>query len=177
MNKYKEMSKEELKKEFIKWFGEEKWEEEQIIDFLEGIVCDVCREYLCITPVPVVFEKIKGNIAVFDKNLLCIKVNPDYKYEQVTMVASIVHELEHYYQLLYASNCDTPKARRWKYNLQHYIGEDDPYNNQRQELEIDAEAFAVVILDCEFGIKYQNPDPEIQMLIIDYINSGKLVEM
>ena len=62
MSKFKDMTKEELKQEFIKWFGEEKWEEQEIIDFLEGIVCDVCREYLGISPVPVVFEKIKGNI-------------------------------------------------------------------------------------------------------------------
>ena len=177
MSKFKDMTKEELKQEFIKWFGEEKWEEQEIIDFLEGIVCDVCREYLGISPVPVVFEKIKGNIAAFDNKLLFIKVNPDYKNDQIMLVSSIVHELEHYYQLLYVSNFDTPKARRWKYNLQHYIGEDDPYNNLRQEIEIDAEAFAVVILDCEFGIPYENPDPEIQALIRDYIRSGKLTEM
>ena len=177
MKNYKEMSKEELKREFIKWFGKEKWEEQQILDFLDGIVCDVCREYLGIPPVPVVFEKVPGNIAVFDNKLLCIKCNPDYKDQQVVLVSAIVHELEHYFQLLYVSNYSTPKAKRWLYNLQHYIGEDDPYNNLRQEIEIDAEAFAEVILDCEFGIKYENADPELQQLIEEYISSGKLTEM
>ncbi len=177
MKKYKEMSNEELKEEFIKWFGEEKWEEEQIREFLEGIVIDICNEYLGVVPIPVVFEKLPGNTAVFDRKLICIKVNPDYRDNQIIMVSSIVHELEHYYQLLYVANYDTPKSRRWKYNLEHYINESDPYNNPRQEIEIDAEAFAVVILDCEFGIKYKNPDSEIQNLIIDYIQSGKLIEM
>ena len=74
---------EELKKEFIKWFGEEKWEEEEILEFLQGIIFDVCREYLNIEPIPVVFEKVPGNIAVFDNKLICIKVNPEYKYDKV----------------------------------------------------------------------------------------------
>ena len=174
---YKNMSNEELKIEFIKWFDEEKWEEEEILEFLQGIIFDVCREYLNVEPIPVVFEKVQGNIAVFDNKLICIKVNPEYKYEKVTMVAAIVHELEHYYQLLYVSNIDSPKAKRWKDNLNNYIkGEIDPIGNVLQEVELDAEAFAEVILDCEFGIQYRNPDPILQEAIDRYIRSGKLIE-
>lgn len=177
MKDYKNVSNEELKEEFIKWFGEEKWEEEEILEFLQGVIFDICREYLGITPIPVVFEEVPGNVSVFDNKLICIKVNPKYKYDKVTMVAAVVHELEHYYQLLYASNMDTPKAKRWKKELNNYIsGENDPVGNVLQEVEIDAEAFAEVILSCEYGIEYKNDNPYIQSLVEKYIRSGKLIE-
>lgn len=176
MKKNKSMTEKEIKDEFIKWFGEEKWEEDEILDFLEEIVVDVCNVYLNVTPIPIIFETVPGNIAVYDNKLKCIKVNRKYKDDKVTMAAAIVHELEHYYQILYAYTFDTPKAKRWKNELENYIGTSNPIENIMQEIEIDAEAFAEVILSCEFGIKYRNSIPEYQDVIDKYIRSGKLLE-
>lgn len=118
---YKNITNEELKEEFIKWFGKEKWEEEEILSFIQEIVFNVCDNYLGLVPIPVVFEEVKGTIAVFHNELMCIMINPKYKYDKFIMFAAVVHELEHYYQLLYASNMNTPKALSWKYELENYI--------------------------------------------------------
>ncbi len=176
MKDFTEMTEEEFKEEFIKWFGEEVWEEQEILGFLDEVVFNICENYLNCEPIPVIFEKVPGNISVFDNKLQCIKINPKYKEDKVVMVAALVHELEHYYQILYASNNDTPKSRRWKKELQNYITEVNPLGNISQEIEIDAEAFAQVILECEFGIHYKNPDPAYQLVIEEYIKSGRLLE-
>ena len=176
MKDFSKMTNEEFKEEFIQWFGEEVWEEQEILGFLDEVVFDICLNYLFCDPIPVIFEEVPGNISVFDNKLQCIKINPKYKEDKVTMVAALIHELEHYYQILYASNYDTPKARRWKKELQNYIAEGNPLGNILQEIEIDAEAFSQVILECEYGIKYKNPDPVYQLVIEEYIKSGKLLE-
>ncbi len=177
MKDYKYMTNDELKEEFIKWFGEEKWEEKEILEFLQCIIFDVCLNWLKIDPIPVVFETIPGNVAVFDNKLVCIKVSNKYKDDKVAMAAAIVHELEHYYQLLYVANFDTPKARRWKKELNNYIsGEKGPIGNVLQEVELDAEAFVEIVLSCEYGIEYRNPIPELQEAIEIYIKSGKILE-
>ena len=168
------MNDDEIKEEFIKWFGEEKWKEEEILNVIQHVIIDISNEYLGIEPIPVVFEEIPGNISVLDIQLQCIKLNPKYKDDKVTLVAAAVHELEHWYQLLYVSNCNTTKAKRWRKELENYINETNPNLNVLQEIEIDTEAFTEVILLCEFGIKYQNPDPMLQTLIKAYINNGKI---
>lgn len=176
MKDYKNMTNEELKEEFIKWFGEEKWEEEEILEFIQEVVFNICSEYFNISPIPAVFEYVEGNISVFDNKLKCIKLNPKYKDDKVTLVAATVHELEHYYQLLYVSNCNTPKAKRWLKELNNYIsGEKNPTGNVLQEVEIDAEAVTQVILETEYGIRYRNPDPNLQEIIDLYIKSGKIL--
>lgn len=174
MKNYKDISNEELKEEFIKWFGEEKWNEEEMLFFIDQMLWIVCNEYLGIEPIPVIFEEVPGNISVLDTQLHCIKLNPKYKDDKVILVAAAVHELEHWYQLLYVSNMNTPKATRWKKELDNYISDKNPDMNVLQEIEIDAEAFTEIILDCEFGIKYINPNPILQALIDEYILNHKI---
>ncbi len=71
---------------------------------------------------------------------------------------------------------DTPKAKRWRAELENYISDANPNMNVLQEIEIDAEAFTEVILDNEFGITYRNPNPTLQELIDEYIRSKKILE-
>lgn len=172
MKDFKNMTKEEIKEEFIKWFGEEAWKDDEILDFLDEIVFIICNEDLGVNTIPVIFEIVPGNIAIYDNKLKCIKINSKYKDDKITMVAAIVHELEHYYQILYAFNMNTPKAKRWKNELENYIDISNPTENIMQEIEIDAEAFTEVILSCEFGINYRNPIPDYQEVIDNYIKSG-----
>lgn len=176
MKNFKEMNNEEIKEEFIKWFGEDKWEEEETLSFVEQLLWIVCDEYLGIEPIPIVFEEVPGNISVLDIKLQCIKLNPKYKDDKVILVAAAVHELEHWYQILYVSCMDTPKAKRWRDELENYISDANHNMNVLQEIEIDAEAFTEVILDNEFGITYRNPNPTLQELIDEYIRSKKILE-
>lgn len=176
MKEYKNINNKKLKNEFIKWFGEEKWEEEDTLAFVQQLLLMVCDEYLGIEPIPIIFEEVPGNISVLDVKERCIKLNPKYKDDKVMLVAASVHELEHWYQILYVSNYDTPKAKRWRLELENYISDKNPDMNILQEIEIDAEAFTQVVLDTEFGITYRNPNPLLQELIDKYIRIGKILE-
>ncbi len=161
---------EEIKKEFIETFGKELWDEEKIIDIFQDAVNTVCDEYLNVLPIPVVFDNLTNEVSRYDINLKAIILNRKYKNNYVELMNSTLHELEHYWQHIYISNFDTPKAKRWKEELQHY----DPYN-PFQEIEIDAYAFAQVICNCEFGIDYKCDNPDMQMLVDAYINSKKIL--
>lgn len=176
MKEYKNINNEELKEEFIKWFGEEKWEEEETLAFVQQLLQMVCNEYLGIDPIPIIFEEVPGNISVLDVKQRCIKLNPKYKNDKEMLVAASVHELEHWYQILYVSNYNTPKAKRWRLELENYISDKNPNMYILQEIEIDAEAFTQIVLETEFGITYRNSNPLIQKLIDKYIRSEKILE-
>ena len=70
---------------------------------------------------------------------------------------------------------DTPKAKRWKKELDNYIGGEDPIGNLLQEIELDANAFAQIVLASDYGIHYEHQAPIIQELINRYIKSGKML--
>lgn len=169
-------SNEKLKEGFIQWFGEDKWNELEILEFFQKVSDNICIEYLNVEPIPVIFAETKGCIAVLDIQLECIRLNPKYKEDKVQLVSALLHELEHHYQLCYISNFNTPKAQRWKREIFNYILSDKPKQNVLQEIELDAEDFAEVILECEYGITYRNPEPTLQFAIEEYIKSGKLLE-
>ena len=159
-----------LKEEFIKNFGEELWDEQDMLKQYQEIIDLVSKEYLGIEPIPVVFESLDEDISRYDFKLQAFILNRKYKKDQIELMDSCLHELEHHWQRVYIANNDTPKAKRWKNELEYY-----DKHNITQEIEIDACAFAQVILSCEFGIIHKHPDKYIQYLIDDYINSRKIL--
>lgn len=159
-----------LKKEFIQNFGENKWNELEALKPLQEAVDLVSRDYLCIEPIPVVFEKLDGDVSRYDFKLQAIILNNKYINDYVELLDSCLHELEHHWQRIYIANNDTPKAKRWKEELKNYNRLD-----VTQEIEIDAYAFAQVILSCEFGIIHKHPNNELQYIIDEYINTRKIL--
>ena len=165
-----EFNKEKLKEDFIEAFGQELCDEEEILEIYQGVIETVCNDYLSIQPVPVVFDNLIDEVSRYDINLKAIILNRKYKNDYEELLNSTLHELEHHWQLLYVSGFDTPKAKRWKHELENY----NPYNPY-QEIEIDAYAFAQIIGKCEFGIDYKCKDFNMQMLVDAYINSKKIL--
>ena len=159
-----------LKQEFINSFGEEKWNELEVLKPLQQAVDLVCKEYLGIESIPVVFEKLEGDVSRYDFKLQAIILNNKYIDDYVELLDSCFHELEHHWQRIYIANNDTPKARRWKEEFKHYNRLD-----VTQEIEIDAYAFSQVILNCEFGLIHKHPNDYVQILIDDYIRSRKIL--
>lgn len=159
-----------LKEEFINNFGKEKWKELEALKPLQEAVDLVSREYLCIEPIPVVFDYLEDDISRYDFNLKAIILNNKYINDFEELLDSCLHELEHHWQRLYVASNNTPKALRWKEELKNYNRLD-----VTQEIEIDAYAFAQVILSCEFGIIHRHPNEELQSLIDEYINSRKIL--
>ena len=91
------------------------------------------------------------------------------------LLNGVLHELEHMYQIIYANTMDTPKAKRWKKELDNYIGGEDPLRNLLLEIELDAMAFAQIVMATNYGIYYEHEDYIIQELINRYIKSGKML--
>lgn len=176
INIFKELSEEELKTEFIRYFGEDKWNQEEVLGELQQVVFDVCKNWLGVEPIPILFgEHIGSDEARLDLEEQVIWLNPKNQSNWLELLDSTLHELEHLYQILYVSSYDTPKAKRWKTELENYITGDDPVGNILQEIEIDAMAFAQVVLATDYGINHQNENPIIQELIDRYNKSGKML--
>ena len=170
------MDEKKLKEEFIKYFGEEKWNQEEILGKLQKVVFDVCNKWLGIKPIPVLFaENIGTDEARYDLKEQVIWLNVKNQYNFISLLDSVLHELEHLYQHYYVSSCDTPKARRWKKEFENYIADEDPFGNLTQEIEIDANAFAQIVLTADYGIHYEHQEPIIQELINRYIKSEKIL--
>ena len=170
------MDEKKLKEEFIEYFGEELWNQEEILGELQQVVFDVCENWLGVKDIPVLFgEHIGTDEARLDVKEQAILLNIKNQNNWVELLASLLHELEHRYQMLYVSSFDTPKAKRWKKEFKNYIGGEDPLGNIIQEIEIDANAFAQIVLETDYGIYYEHQDPIIQELINRYILSGKML--
>lgn len=170
------MDDKKLKEEFIKYFGIELWKQEEILAELQKVVFNVCESWLGIKPIPVLFgEHIGTDEARLDVKEQVIWLNIKNQNDWVELLASLLHELEHRYQMLYVSSFDTPKAKRWEKELKNYIGGEDPLGNLIQEIEIDANAFAQIVLATDYDIHYEHQDPIIQELINRYIISEKML--
>ena len=169
------MDEKKLKEEFIKYFGIEMWEEEEILGQISRFAFDVCNEYLGIEMLPILFEDLDGEASRLDVENECILLNRKYKNDLTELLHSTLHELEHSFQLKYAYAFNTPKALRWRREIESGLKVDDPINYVLQEIEIDANAFAAVVLECELGIHYEIPNKDIQKIIEVYISSGKIL--
>ena len=72
-----------LKEEFIESFGEDKWNELEILKPLQEAVDLVCNEYLGIETIPVVFEELPEDVARYDFKLEAIILNNKYKDDYI----------------------------------------------------------------------------------------------
>lgn len=169
------MNNKKLKEEFIKYFGEEKWNEEEILSVIQPFTNYVCESYLGLSPVPVLFDDLIGEASRYSYEDECIYLNRKYKDDMIELLHSTLHEIEHYFQGKYAYAYETPKALRWRKDIESNIGIDEPIRYQLQEIEIDANAFAAVVLSCELGITYIHPIDLIQAKIEEYISSNQIL--
>lgn len=170
------MDEKQLKEEFIKYFGEEKWKQEEMLGKLQKVVFEVCERWLFINPISILFsDDIGTDEARYDLKEQVIWLNTKNQNNFISLLDSVLHELEHLYQHYYISSCDTPKARRWKKEFENYIADEDPFGNLTQEIEIDAMAFSQLVLQLDYGIRYEHSDPIIQELINRYLQSEKML--
>lgn len=160
---YKEMSEEELKKEFIGEFGIEKWNEmeaEMPCDMLTMRLCN----YLGIDSVPVLFEEMEEDARYYDV-LNYIAINKKYINNKLEIRKSIIHEVKHLHQ----KHCISHKKAKLKFAPIDLINEweSDFKKNQRlvpedeimlMPIEIDAFAFTKYILKKWFDYDYHHYD-------------------
>jgi hypothetical protein len=93
------MNNKKLKEEFVKYFGEEKWEEEETLEIISRFAFEICDEYLGIEPLPILFEDLDGEASRLDVKEQCILLNRKYKGDIIELLHSTLHELEHSFQI------------------------------------------------------------------------------
>lgn len=167
MEKLLRLTDEELKKQFIKDFGIQKSIEEEKQTILNIFVHKICKDYLAnIEPIPVVFDHTIKCTALYHFELNAIILHPKNINDANRLLISVLHELEHYFQWIYVSNFNTPKAKRWAKEIQNY--QTDKTHYYKQEIELDAIAFSQVVMLEEFNIIVESNDVNIQKAVNKY---------
>lgn len=90
IKKYQNLSEEELKKEFIKYFGKEKWNEEEMLSNLLDFQFFVFED-LGIEPIPVIFEDIEEDSRLYVRDGY-IAISRKLKNNKIECAKCIAHE-------------------------------------------------------------------------------------
>lgn len=175
-NKNKNLyNEEELKKEFIKNFGEDHWEEEEVLAVLVKD-CMHISVFLGVEALPICFENIQEDSRLILEYPAHIEINRKYLHNHEECLKSICHELRHVYQIYKVADPENDRHERWHKELfNHFtpINLNDKvsvveYNTK--EVEIDAYAFTQVILHQEYGLEIKHPNKAYQIIIEAYID-------
>ena len=172
---YKEMSEEELKKDFIDSFGIDKWNELEAEVPCDMLAMRLCN-YLGIDGVPVLFEEMDEDARYYDV-LNYIAINKKFIRNELEIRKSIIHEVKHLHQ----KYCISHKNEINKFASIRLIRqwEADFKINQRlipldklmlMSIEIDAFAFTKFILKEWFQYDYHHYDLIYDELLNIYIN-------
>ena len=172
---FKEMSDEEIKKQFIENFGIEKYEELEVLGKLEGLNWRLC-DFLGIEPVPIIFEEMEEDARYYDK-LDYIAISSRYVHDEIEQMKSLIHEVKHLHQ----QYCISHKNEKLKFapNILIRQWEDDFKKNQRlipldeqmcMPVEVDAFAFTKYILKNWFNFDYHHYDEAYDTILSLYID-------
>lgn len=172
---YLKMTDEELKTEFIKYFGEDKWNEVEAIENLNDIEY-ILSEVLAIPTIPVITEDIPEDSRLDFKNK-AIVISKKLILNKTEAVKCLVHEYRHLYQqVILQTTPEHPLYNIWLENMENIkntvsnINDPEEYTSYiLQPVELDAFAYTKY-----FFQKYLNQDlncfhPEIELVFDKYI--------
>ena len=172
---YVEKSDEEIKKEFIESFREEKWEEEEALTPLMDLSFKLC-DFLGIEAVPILFEEMEEDARYYN-DLDYIGISNDFVHDEIEARKSLIHEIKHLHQ----KYCISHKNESLKFAPSNLLEqwEKDFSINQRlvpldelmcMSVEVDAFAFTKYILKEWFDYDYHHYDEAYDVLLTLYIN-------
>lgn len=174
IKKLKDLSEEELKEEFIKYFGEEKWNEEEMLTDLFDFQLYVFND-LEIEPMPVIFEDIPEDSRLYIKENY-IAISSKHKNDKIECAKGIAHEARHAMQIIYVGlNIDYPFVEEWKKDLQLAkkvslsSTEEELANYMSSTIEVDAFAYQKYIVNKYYGVNTTHINEEYENLLIYYI--------
>lgn len=168
------MNEKKLKEEFIKWFGEDKWKEEEILSFIFMEEVFLC-ELMGIEPIPVIFDKVKEGNSYFNIDEEYIVLSPELiKEGSSEILESFLHELRHYYQICMVKK-DSYKYSHFKYGIEH-SNHSNYLDYILSPVEVDAFAFAQVMMEYVYDQPYRELSKEVQEIIDDYKSSHNLLD-
>ena len=170
----KQLSDEEIKEEFIKSFGKEKWDEEEMLSKLIPLSFEI-SDYLGIDFIPILFDDTGEEDSRVYFEECFIAINPKFKNDFMECAKCICHELRHLYQMVYAATSTDQRALRIKNELANPIVL-DPTDSKSiteyafQEIEIDAYAFTKWYLKSKMNVDVIHPSKDYEFIINAYMN-------
>lgn len=159
--------KNKLKEEFIKYFGEEKWFEEEALNDLFPFIEYVCND-LKIAPIPITFDENildDSRLVLEDEELgphilLSTRITRDF----ITAAKGIAHELKHLHQYIVMAQCpEHPLREKWLDNLAFpvvvtdYDDIDQISEYASQPIEVDAFAYQFYIVNKYYKLDLHHP--------------------
>ena len=93
MNRLLKITENEFKEEFIKYFGEEKWNQENMLSKIWPLQLTICKD-LGIDPIPVVVEEIEEDSRYYIKEDY-IAISNKLIMDEIETVKCLLHELKH----------------------------------------------------------------------------------
>lgn len=174
---YLKMSDNELKSEFIKYFGEDKWNEVESVENLNDIEY-ILSKVLVLPTIPVITEDIPEDSRL-DLENQSIVISRKLILNKTEAVKCLVHEYRHLYQQVILQTApEHPLYNKWLKNLKNMkntiVDINDPKEYTKyllQPLELDAFAYTKYFLK-----KYLNQElicfnEEIEEVFDKYINT------
>lgn len=159
--------KDKLKEEFIKYFGEEKWFEEEALNELFPFIEYVCND-LKVAPIPITFDENildDSRLVLEDEELgphilLSTRITRDF----ITAAKGIAHELKHLHQYIVMAQCpEHPLREKWLDNLAFPVVVSDYDDIEQiseyasQPIEVDAFAYQFYIVNKYYKLDLHHP--------------------
>lgn len=140
------MNNKKLKEDFIKYFGEKVWNQEEALGRLLEYE-EILAEYLGVNRIPVIVDKIKDDSRYYvDEDYIAI--SEDLIMDDYEALKCLIHEYRHYYQKICVTNNDTriPKIllEQWK----------NDFNTKYQSMELDKRICLAIEIDAFAFTKY-----------------------
>ena len=167
----KKMTPEELKKEFISYFGIDAWNEEETMSKLIDISFKVTED-LGIEMVPVIFEdftevnRVAPDSRIYFGKDPYIAINRKYATDLTESLKCLFHEYRHLHQMYRIVLMDDIVSKRLKEELTTYTITE--LESEFTEVELDAYAYTKYAFLHYFNISISHKSKEYDKLVTLY---------
>ena len=165
-----------LKDEFIKSFGETKWNEEEMLSKIIPFG-DKVASHLGLDSVPILFEDLgeEDSRIYFKEQYIAISKRYSKDYEEC--IKCIAHEYRHLFQFYLVTLFKDDKtvigdlARLYKEDFDNQIGIDNYQKYMMQVIEVDAYAFTKVYLKKYYSLDIKISNENYSKIVDEFIKS------
>ena len=170
MEKIKQLTQEELNEEFIKYFGKEIYNQEEMLMKLWPTQLAIA-DYLGVEPIPVLVEEIEEDSRYYPNDNYIV-ISKSLMDDEVEVLKCLTHEYKHYQQYMcIIHNVAHPLLEEWKKDFKTNYANVTSYEEMLAlTVEVDAFAFTKYILDEWFNIKVTHPYDVYDEILSRYIN-------
>ena len=169
------MNDKQLKEEFIKYFGEEKWNEEESLAKLQTIE-EHLSQILQVERIPVLTDDIEEDSRyMIQENYIII--SNKIIHNQFQAIKALVHEYKHYHQFcIVENNIPHPLLNLWLENFQNPYQPQDFNDSEQmtkyylQPIELDAFAFTKYYFHKYLNLSIQQLHEDFEHIFDFYIS-------